>query len=206
MSALFWVRLIDMNPILNRDGAITEILENAERIADWVKQFYLVMLSAKLILYTTNSMDHLLLKVVYHEITTLISNRTCHQFFGRSPCSDQITNKYVAATRRRFTWFRSEVTQYWNCYYRYRGTRHGGSQGWPPHSPDFTLLALFFCRIQDSAGLWWEIANKKWTPVANHECSRWHTEHKRGNKFCCKTSKIVHRQCKGRFWTIKTHT
>lgn len=38
MSGLFWVRYIDMDPILNRDGAITEICEIPDRIADWVKQ------------------------------------------------------------------------------------------------------------------------------------------------------------------------
>jgi hypothetical protein len=53
--------------------------------------------------------------VVYHEITTLFPHRMCHQFFWKSPFSGQI--KYVDATRRLFTWFRSEVPQYWNCYY-----------------------------------------------------------------------------------------
>jgi hypothetical protein len=38
MSVLSWVRYIDMDPILNRDGAIIEIWEIEERIADWIKQ------------------------------------------------------------------------------------------------------------------------------------------------------------------------
>jgi hypothetical protein len=77
----FELTSIDMNPILNRDGAITEISEIAEKIADWVKQFYFVISYAGLIHDQLNG--SFITEGCSHEITTLISHRTCRQFFWK---------------------------------------------------------------------------------------------------------------------------
>jgi hypothetical protein len=130
--------------------------------------------------FTTNSLNRLLLRVLWQKTVTFSVNfvellaHSLQNFFG----------KEVSFKVRLTLWFQRDgapahfrrwLTEQLNCWYGYDWIGCGRLQSWVPRSPDLTSFELTHLRTYEVVGVGRDIWNERVT-VENHGCFGSHSE------------------------------